>query len=278
MRRNRLRELLNAGQPTLGTHIHSSWPTIIELVGHSGMFDYVEFVGEYAPYDLYALENIGRAVDLFDHMSAMMKIEQEPRTYLTIRAIGSGIQNVLFADPRTKEDVEECVRAVRAEAPHARGRHGVGMRRDVGFVLEPGAPSFVKALDDAVIALMIEKDPAVQNLEALLSVKGVDMVQFGPADYSMSLGLTGQWDHPRVREAEKHVIETALKMGIAPRAEISRPEEAARYLEMGVKHFCIGSDVNILFNWFRDCGKSMNQLLKRETPATGPDVKSGYRA
>ena len=278
MRRNRLRELLDAGLPSLGTHIHSSWPTIIELVGHSGMFDYVEFVGEYAPYDLYALENIGRAVDLFPHMSAMMKIEQEPRTYLTIRSIGSGIQNVLFADPRTKEDVEECVRAVRAEAPHVRGRHGVGMRRDVGFVLEPGAPSFVKALDDAVIALMIEKDPAVQNLEALLSVKGVDMVQFGPADYSMSLGLTGQWDHPRVREAEKHVIETALKMGIAPRAEISRPEEAARYLEMGVQHFCIGSDVNILFNWFRDCGHSMNQLLRRETPASAPQVKSGYRA
>src|SRR5580765_2414952 len=221
MRRNRLRELLTADQPSLGTHIHSSWPTIIELVGHSGMFDYVEFVGEYAPYDLYALENIGRAVDLFDHMTAMMKIEQEPRTYLTIRSIGSGIQNVLFADPRTVADVEECVRAVRAEAPHARGRHGVGMRRDVGFVLEPGAPSFVKALDDAVIALMIEKDSAVQNLESLLSVKGVDMVQFGPADYSMSLGLTGQWDHPKVREAEKHVIETALKMGIAPRAEIS---------------------------------------------------------
>jgi 4-hydroxy-2-oxoheptanedioate aldolase len=278
MRRNRFRELLNAGLPTLGTHIHSSWPTVIELVGHSGMFDYVEFVGEYAPYDLYALENIGRAVDLFDHMSAMMKIEQEPRTYLTIRAIGSGIQNVLFADPRTKEDVEECVRAVRAEAPHAGGRHGVGMRRDVGFVLEPGAPSFVKALDDAVIALMIEKDPAVQNLESLLSVKGVDMVQFGPADYSMSIGLTGQWDHPRVREAEKYVIETALRMGIAPRAEISRPDEAARYLDMGVKHFCIGTDVSILFHWFRDCGKSMNQILKREAPAAAQEVKSGYRA
>src|SRR5579864_4910590 len=170
MRRNRLRELLNTGQPTLGTHLHISWPSIVELVGHSRMFDYVEFVAEYAPYDLYALENIGRAIDLFDHMSGMMKIEQEPRTYLTIRAIGSGIQNVLFADPRTVEDVEECVRAVRAEAPHAGGRHGVGMRRDVGFVLEGGTPAFVQALDDAVVALMIEKDSAVENLESLLSV------------------------------------------------------------------------------------------------------------
>src|SRR5262249_26578172 len=175
MRRNRLRELLKAGQPSLGTHLHSSWPSIIELVGHSGMFDYVEFVGEYAPYDLYALENLGRAVDLFDHMSSMMKIEQEPRMYLTIRAIGSGIQNVLFADPRTVQDVQECVRAVRAETPQAKGRHGVGMRRDVRFVLEGGSPAFVQACEDAVIALMIEKAPAVENLDALLSVKGVDM-------------------------------------------------------------------------------------------------------
>src|SRR3979409_840677 len=101
MRPNRLRQLLRAGSPTLGTHRAISWPSIVELVGHSGMFDYVEFVAEYAPYDLYALENLGRAVDLFAHLSAMMKIEQEPRTYLTVRAIGSGIQNMLFADPRT---------------------------------------------------------------------------------------------------------------------------------------------------------------------------------
>jgi len=264
MRPNRLRELLDSDQPSLGTHIHSSWPTIIELVGHSGMFDYVEFVAEYAPYDLYALENIGRAVELFDHMSSMMKIEQEPRTYLTVRAIGSGIQNVLFADPRTVEDVQECVRAVRAEAPHSKGRHGVGMRRDVGCVLECGTPEFVQALDDSVIALMIEKEQAVENLEALLSVPGVDMVQFGPADYSMSLGLTGQFKHERVKEAEKYVIETALKMGIAPRAELNDPAQADEYLDMGVKHFCVGTDMNILFDWFKAQGKSMLNALGRE--------------
>jgi 4-hydroxy-2-oxoheptanedioate aldolase len=261
MRRNRLRELLKVDQPSLGTHLMCSWPTIVELVGQTGMFDYVEFLAEYAPYDLYALENLGRAVALFDNMTAMMKIEQEPRTYLTIRALGSGIQNVLFADPRTVEDVQACVRAVRAEAPGRTGWHGVGMRRDVGTVTEPGSPAFVQALDDAVVALMIEKAPAVENLEALLSVPGVDMVQFGPADYAMSLGLAGQWDHPRVKEAERFVIETAFKKGIAPRAEIGRPEDAKKYLDIGVKHFCVGWDVSILFNWFKDNGKAMRQLL-----------------
>jgi 4-hydroxy-2-oxoheptanedioate aldolase len=268
MQPNKLRELLNADKPSLGTHIHSSWPSIVELVGQTGMFDYIEFVGEYAPYDLYALENIGRAIDLFPNMTGMMKIEQEPRTYWTVRTIGSGIQNVLFADPRTKEDIEECVQAVRAETPHAGGRHGVGMRRDVRFVMECGTPEFVQALDDAVIAIMIEKESAVENLDDLLSVPGVDMVQFGPADYSMSLGLIGQFTHPKVVEAEKYVIETALAKGIQPRAEINSPDDAQKYLDMGVKHFCIGTDMLILYQWFQQNGKSMRELIGSDTIAT----------
>jgi hypothetical protein len=78
MRPNRLRERLRAGRPTLGTHIHSAWPAVVELAGHAGVFDYVEFAGEYAPYDLFALENLGRAVNTFDHMSAMFKVDQQP--------------------------------------------------------------------------------------------------------------------------------------------------------------------------------------------------------
>ena len=274
MRRNILRELLNADQPSLGTHLHISYPGIVELAGHSGMFDYVEFLGEYAPYDLYALENLGRAVELFPHMTAMMKIEQEPRMYLAIRALGSGIQNLLFADPRTVADIEACVKAVRAESPETGGLHGVGMRRDVGYVLECGGPAFVQALQDAVVAVMIEKKTAVEDLDALLSVKGVDMVQFGPADYAMSLGLAGQWSHPKVKEAERFVIETALKKGIAPRAEIAHPDDAKKYIDMGVKHFCIGWDVSILFNWYKEAGQAMRKVLGR-TDAPGAS-SAGY--
>ena len=53
MRRNKLRELLDADQPSLGTHVHSPWPSVFEMVGYSGQFDYIEYVSEYAPYDLH---------------------------------------------------------------------------------------------------------------------------------------------------------------------------------------------------------------------------------
>jgi len=261
MRRNVLREALNEDKPSIGTHLHVTWPGMVEVIGHSGVFDYVEFQGEYAPYDLYSLENFGRAVDLFDHMSAMMKIEQLPRLYLGVRAIGSGIQNLLFADIRTPEDAREAVRTVRADTPKTGGLAGAGMRRDVGYVLDPGSAAYVEALEGAVVALMIEKESAVQNLEAVLSVGGVDMVQFGPTDYSMSLGIPGQESDPRVKEAERYTIETALKMGIAPRAEITSYEEAGPYLEMGVKHFCMGWDIAVIYEWCKEQGGGLARAL-----------------
>jgi 2-keto-3-deoxy-L-rhamnonate aldolase RhmA len=261
MRHNRLRQLLREGKPTLGTHLLSTWPTLVELVGHSGVYDYVEFTAEYAPFNMYDLDNLGRALEL-KNLGGMIKIEQTQWTHQAMRAIGSGFQSILFADLRTVEDAHACVAAVRAETPGSGGRLGVGMRRDVGTVLEGGSPAYVEALDDVVIAIMIEKRECVEALDEILAVKGIDMVQFGSSDYSMSLGLTGQRNHPDVKKAEIRTIETALKLGLAPRVELADISQAAPYLEMGVKHFCIGWDVRILHDWWRVNGAGMRKMLE----------------
>ena len=265
MRPNRFRQRLNAEQPSLGTHILSAWPTLVELVGQAGHYDYVEFTAEYGPFTMHDLDNLGRALEVAG-LAGMIKVEQTQWTHQAMRAIGSGFQSVLFADVRTVEDARACVAAVRAEtlAPgRGQGLLGVGMRRDVGTVREPGSPAYVEALDDAVVAIMVEKRQCVEDLDAILSVPGIDMVQFGPADYAMSIGKAGQWAHPDVRKAEKLTIEIALKKGLHPRIEISEPSEAEPYLEMGIKHFCIGWDVEILHTFWRTRGASMHDLLGR---------------
>ena len=270
LRRNRLRELLREGKPSLGTHVLSAWPTITELVGQTGAWDYVEFVAEYTPWTLHDLDNLARAIELFPDFSGMIKIEQDLRGHLGMRAVGSGIQNLLFADVRTPEDALRCVRSVRAEHPDHGGLHGVGMRRDVRTVLHGGSPEWIEALADCVIVLMIEKREAVENLEAILSVKGVDMVQFGPSDYSMSIGVSRQTAGERVREAEKYVIETAHRMDIPARVELGDASGAERYLEMGVRHFCVGWDVSILHRWFTEQGQAMRSLLSGSADGAAP--------
>ena len=274
MRPNRLRQLLDDGQPTLGTRLMSSWPTMLELVGHSRMFDYVEFVAEYSPYDLYTLENLGRAVDLFDHMSAMIKIQQESRLHLATRAIGAGIQNVLFTDPRNAEDAQECVRVTRFARPKSGGIQGVALNRSVGVLLDVASPESADALDETVVAIMIEKESAVENLESILEVPGIDMVQFGPADYAMNLGLEGRLDAPQVKEAELHTIRPALKMGIAPRVELNQPSGFEPYLDMGVRHFNVGIDARILFQWYSESGAIMRKELGLD-PAAEPATPQG---
>src|SRR6202035_3064360 len=271
MRKNRLRERLNAGEPTLGTHLLSTWPTLVELVGQAGNFDYVEFTAEYSPFDMHDLDNLGRALELKD-LGGMIKVEQTQWTHQAMRAIGSGFQSVLFADLRTVADAQACVAAVRAETPRTGGPLGVGMRRDVGTVREGGSPAYVAALDEVVIAVMVEKRECVEELDAILSVKGLDMVQFGAADYAMSIGVTGQRSHSDVVKAERKTIETALKKGLHPRVELSDITQAEAYLKMGVKHFCIGWDVRVLHDWWRVNGEGMRAMLSG-APSGAADTK-----
>lgn len=267
-RTNPLRELLKAGQPSLGTRMHSPWPTTIELIGQSGAFDYVEIVAEYAPYDAFSLENQGRAIDLFSRFCGMVKVPQELRAHTAIRALNAGIQNVLFADVRTAADARECVQIVRAESPETGGLRGVGQGRDVGIIMDVGSPAFVRSTADTVVALMIEKKESIENLDAILAVPGVDMVQFGPVDYAMSIGRVGERRHPEVLEAQRYLIERAEAHGIAFRAEIADAAGANAYLEMGVRHLCMGMDVRILFNWYQAQGAAVrSQVAGKDTSA-----------
>jgi 4-hydroxy-2-oxoheptanedioate aldolase len=259
MRLNKLRELLRAGKPTIGTHMNTVTPALVEAIGHTGMFDYVEFVAEYASYDLHDLDNFCRAAELCD-LSSIIKIDQEPRAFTAQRAIGAGFQGVLFADCRSVEDARVCVRVVRPETPEDGGIYGVAARR-FAYPAYGGTPQYVQALRDVVVMLMIEKRQVVENLEEVLAVPGIDMIQWGGVDYSMSVGRPGEARSPEVKAVERRVIETALKMGVPPRAEIGSVDEAQYYLDLGVRHFCMGSDFWILYNWWRVNGEKLRKVL-----------------
>ncbi len=79
----------------------------------------------------------------------------------------------------------------------------------------------------------------------------------------MSLGLPGQWTHPKVKEAEIKTIKTALNMGIHPRAEINSIVEAQKYIELGVRDFNIGIDVVILYHWLKENGEALQKTLEK---------------
>ena len=145
----------------------------------------------------------------------------------------------------------------------------------MGTVLEVGTAEFVEAVDRSVVGFMIEKQSAFDELDAILSLDGLDFVVFGPGDYAMSVGLPGQFDHERIRAAEAQLIEAAQTKGIAFRAELGSPEDAERYLDLGVRHFMIGVDTVILHEWLSANAGAMLDKLGREAPAPGPKWAAG---
>lgn len=264
MRKNKLRELLNQGKPSVSTHVHTIWPGITEVIGYARNIDYVEFLAEYAPYTLHDLENWARAIELFD-MSSMIKVDKANQVFIAQKAIGSGIQNVLFVDVRTVEEVKMCVQAVRADTPRTKGILGCADRRNSSWVLEGGSETYVKALNEVVVAVMIEKKEALDIIDEICAVEGVDMVQFGPCDFAMSLNKPGKGNDPDIKEAERKMIKAALKAGVQPRVEISSfdGDKCKEYMDLGVKHFSIGWDVGIIYNWMKENGKNMKAALER---------------
>ncbi|HYB03671.1 MAG TPA: aldolase/citrate lyase family protein [Nitrososphaerales archaeon] len=250
-----MRALLREAKPTIGTHLHSTWPGMMEVLGSSGLVDYVELSAQYAPYDLYALDNFAMAGDLYD-LPAMIKLDPEPRHFMAQRAIGSGFQSVLFADLRTVKDVEEAVATVRAEP---KGKNGSAMNRAAKYFYG-GSEEFVKYCDDVVIAIMIEKKSLYEHLEEVLNLD-IDMIQFGPSDFSMSLGFPGQTTHPKVVEASENTIKMSLKYDKHPRIELPGVANAEKYLKLGVKDFCIGWDVMVMRDYLTQNAAPLRKLL-----------------
>ena len=262
MKSNKLRAKLEAGEPTVSTHFHSTWPSVVEAIGHAGGYDYVEFVAEYGSFDLPDLDNICRAAELHG-MESMIKVDQSHQAFLAQRGIGAGFTGVLFTDLRSAEDARQCVRIARPDTPEDGGLYGVATRRN-SYAAGDGTAEYVAELRQTVVAIMIEKKGAVENLEEILSVPGIDMIQWGPADYSMSMGRPAQYDHPDILNARKKVFTTAMKMGIPPRVEIESVDEAKEYLDIGVRHFSIGTDITILQSWWQSNGAKLWRAIEGE--------------
>lgn len=183
--------------------------------------------------------------------------------FLAQRGIGAGFESILFTDVRSIEEVRECITAARPDHPDHNGLYGVATRRN-SYWGYGGSQEYVDNIGDVVLAFMIEKKGAVDNLEEILEEPGVEMVQWGGADFSMNVGKPRQMADPEVADAMKKTFELSIKMGVPPRAEIQSADEMKQYLDCGVRHFSLGTDVVILYNYWKNEGEKVLRAMEGE--------------
>ncbi len=260
IRRNRLREALNSGKPTLGTRIESTWGFIAELAASSGMYDYIQFDGEYAPYEQSDVENLCMASELHG-CPLVVKIDRQNNAFMAQKAIASGAQGILYADVYTADEVRQMIYDITPSAPEG----GIFGRPNRRFGMDGTGrmkvADYVKQVNDVVKMIQIEKKEAMDNLEEICQVPGVDMVAFGPHDYCMNVGWEPE-DHAEDLEAvHKQLIETALKYGVQPCIQLNDTSEMKKYYDYGARHFNIGDELCLHINYHNTEGKIARSIL-----------------
>ena len=260
---NTLREKLDAGQPTIGTHYLSPDPDIPEIIGDTGLFDYAEYCAEYSTFDMRLLYHMARSGQA-GNLPLMIKLDQEAQGFWAQAAWGAGFKAILFTDIRTPEDVETVCRFIRPDNPDNNGLMGVKIRRPALSGFHP--EDYMNDLESTVILIMIEKNVAVENIDAILDKARelrVDMTQWGPADFGFSRGQPGLMNTDDIRPFEELVIKKSIEHGVPPRIEIAEPEQARRYIDLGVRHFCIGWDRFIYQSALGSIGQGIRKVIEQ---------------
>ncbi|MEM8734084.1 MAG: aldolase/citrate lyase family protein [Planctomycetota bacterium] len=256
---NGLREKLANGKPTLGTHILLPSPDVAELIGDTQQFDYAEYSAEYSILDMPLLYSLSRAAQC-GSLPLMIKLDQSSQAFWAQAAVGAGFHAVLFTDIRSPSDIDACYRSLRADTPDIGGDVGVKLRRHAFTGYE--SEGYLNHLDEVVFGMMIEKDVAMENLDAVLrraALRGVDFIQWGPVDFAFSRGQPSLRGTEELAQIEERLIKSTQDAGLTPRIEIKKPEDAERYVRLGVQHFCIGWDRFILYETLREMGSAMRK-------------------
>lgn len=259
---NTLREKLDQGKATIGTHYLSADPDLPEIIGDTGLYDYGEFCAEYTSFDMQLLYHMARSGQC-GNLPLMIKPDQASQAYWAQAALGAGFKAVLFTDIRTAEDVRLCHQSIRPDIPGVDGHMGVKLRRPALSGYQPDG--YLEDLNSVVFLIMIEKNIAVDNLDEILTVakeKGVDMTQWGPADFGFSRAEPKLMHTPEIRPYEELVIKKSIEYGVPPRIEIGTVEQAQRYIDLGVRHFCLGWDRFIYQAQLKQLGEGLRKLME----------------
>ncbi len=212
-----------------------------EIVAHSG-FDWVLLDTEHSPNE---------PPDLVSQLQAMGRGTASPvvraawnDTVLIKRILDMGAQSILLPYVQTAEEAQRAVQSVRYPPRGIRGVSGGSRASQYGRIKD----YLSRADEEICLIVQIETKSALDQLEAIGSVEGIDGVFIGPADLSASLGHLGQLKHPDTQSALQDAARRLNQLGKAAGVLTTVEADARRYIEWGYNFVAVGIDTALLAN------------------------------
>lgn len=243
---NHFKRALAAGMPQIGLWSTLPDPYVSEIVAGAG-FDWVLLDTEHTPTDvphmLHQLQAVGAAVpaDTARRTSAVVRPDWND-TVLIKRYLDIGAQSLLLPFVQNAAEAQAAVRATRYAPQGLRGMGGSMRASNFGRIRDYVS----SAQDELCVLVQVETREALDHLDEILAVDGVDGVFIGPADLSASLGHPGDPGHPEVRGAIDDAIRRIRARGKAPGILMLDEARARECLDLGVLFVAVAMDLQIL--------------------------------
>jgi len=241
VRPSRIKAKLRRNEPALVTTLHYIDPTLYEMTSLMG-FDGIWMDLEHHHYSVETAANLMRAarVGTADIVARPAKGE----FMRMCRLLEAGAQAIMYPRCESAAEAAEVVRWARF-AP--KGERGVdSANADAPYCFMPLREYLTMANEEISVIIQIESPKAVEQVEAIANVPGVDILMIGPADLSVLYGIPGEFTHPKMSAAFERVAKAAKAAGIHWGTVSPGPDHTRKLIGMGARFICHNADILIM--------------------------------
>jgi len=235
--KNATKAKLNAGKTAIGVRMDFTSSHIVESLNGLG-FDFVYFDLEHGPSSEESCQEMIRTAE-FAGLTPIVRVPTNDPG-ITGRFLDSGAMGIIFPHCNTKRDAEAAVSAVKYPPEGERGAGG----RSMNLSGRPVADYIRGANQETMVIAMIEEMEALNNLHDILTVEGLDVLWIGRLDFSISSGVPGKLDDPRIQDAVHRIItegRAAGKIVGVGAVDADRPEQIREFIKQGARFFSLNT-------------------------------------
>lgn len=238
-------DLSQLKRPIFGLYISVPDPALVEMAHNAG-FRFIRIDMEHTLFSYERTAELIRTARLLG-MEAQVRISSISDI---TKFLDQGVTGIICPDVDTVQTAQEVINRTKYAPLGNRGMFPVS--RFAKFGLDP-FDSYVRHANDTVLTgIQLESLTALDHMDEILALEGLDLVSSGKADLAQSMGLVGQMSHPDVIKAENLIIQKTLEYGKEPTVLVNNRQRVHELWDMGVRIMSVGPDISLIANLYKD--------------------------
>jgi 2-keto-3-deoxy-L-rhamnonate aldolase RhmA len=252
---NRIKQALRNGQTVVGTMVAElRQSAVMQLLANAG-FDFVIIDNEHGPFNIETIAELGRAARLYG-LTPIVRVPDLAYPYLA-QSLDVGAQAIMLPRIYTVEQAQQAVQIIKYPPV---GMRGCALNRaHTNFMAGPVAEVMAQANDETMLVIQIETQSALDAVDEMAAVPGVDVLFIGPNDLSIALGAPGQSSSPVLVSAIERVMEAGERHRVAVAIQMNDMKLATHWAQRGIRMISYGAETGLLVSAGLNATKSIRE-------------------